>query len=326
MLKEFKEEFRIVFANLRRVIKGAVLVLLGLYLASGIYIVEANEAGVLLRFGKLAPETIKPGIHYRLPWPVDKVETVSIRKVNRMEAGFWPGDSSTEITELLPYCVTGDKNIIHTHYIIQYRIGDPAAYLFNSLEPEWMMRKMADNIILEEIASRAVDPVLTSAKHEIAIALRNSLQKAVKERGLGITVESVETREIRPPSMVIDSFKEVTDAKEEKSTLTHRAQEENYRIKSNAGGKAQRAVQEAKAFKSRRIDAAEGESERFLSLYREYEKAPETTRRRLFLDMAEKMLPEVKLYVLATDAQGRPSRIKLIKGAMPTRPILNLED
>jgi len=326
MLREFKEEFRIVFANLDRLIKAAVLILVGLYLASGVYIVEANEAGVLLRFGKLWPETIKPGIHYRLPWPVDNVKTVSIRQVKRMEAGFWPGDPSAEITELLSYCVTGDKNIIHTHYIIQYRIGDPAAYLFGSIDPERTMRKTADSIILHEIAFRAVDPVLTSAKQEIEIAIRDKLQKAVKERGLGITVENVETREIKPPSMVIDSFKEVTDAKEEKSTLTHRAQEQSYRIISNAEGEAQKIIQEAKAYKFQRINSAEGESKRFLSLYREYEKAPETTRRRLFIDMVEKMLPKVKLYVLATDEKGRPTRIKLIRGAVPTRPILDLGD
>ncbi len=324
MFREFGEERRTVFADLDRIFKLVAVTLIVLYFVSGVYIIQASEEGVLQRFGKPQPDTIKPGIHYRFPWPVDKVNKVSIREVKRIEVGFWPDDPTATFAEMLPYCITGDKNIIHARMVVQYQIERPAAYLFNTSEPDVILRKLADSVIIDEIASRPVDPVLTTAKRELELAVHSKLQDAVRRAGIGITVKSIEIRQVEPPAMVIDAFKDVTNAKEEKSTVTHKAEEKKYRLISKAKAKARKIVEEAKAYKYQRISAAEGEAERFLSLYEKYRLASDLTRRRLFLDIIEEVLPRVKLYVLATDERGRPMRIKLIQGAMPTKPILDL--
>jgi len=324
VFKDFTEERHTVFANINRVFKLTVVALVALYFASGVYSIGASEAGVVRRFGKPTVATVKPGIHYRLPWPVDKIDKISIREVKRVEVGFWPTDPYAVFAEMLPYCITGDKNILHSRFVVQYRIEDPVAFLFDAVEPDIILRKLVDGIIIEEIATRPVDPVLTTGKREIELAIQERLQKEVAQMGIGIAVVSVETRKIEPPAMVIEAFKEVTNAREEKSTVTHQAEEEQYKLKSRAEADAKKVVEEAKAYKYQRISAAEGEAERFLSLYGKYRLAPELTRKRLFLDMMEQMLPNVKIYVLSTDARGRTLRLKLIQGAMPTRPILDL--
>lgn len=320
MLKEFKDEASVTFRNLPRIILVVIAGLLLLYLASGIYVVQANEVGLLRRFGALQKGTVKPGIHYRLPWPVEQVDRVKIREVKRIEVGFWP-ESEVWIGEgLIPYCITGDKNIIHNQFVIQYRITDPASYRFRSGDPERLFSGLANAMVLKVLAQRGVDPILTTGKREVELATRQALQAAIEKAGLGISIVSVETKIVEPPRMVIDAFKDIINAREEKSTAIHEAEDYHNRVLPKAKAEARKLIEEAEAYRFQRVAAAKGESERFLNLYARYRTAPEATRLRLFLNLVEEVLPKVKLYVLATDDKGRPMKLKLIRGILPTSP------
>jgi len=323
MLNEFQEEKLAVFRHLDRIVFVMVMILVLLYLASGTYVVQANEEGLIRRFGAVKKETIKPGIHYRIPWPVDRVDKVRIKEVKRIEIGFWPGAESGP-SIILPYCITGDHNIIHNRFVIQYRITDPIKYLFRTAKPELLLREFANAAIIEVVAQRSVDPVLTTGKREVELEVLKRLQAALDKEQLGISIASIETKSVTPPAMVSDAFKDVINAREEKSTLIHEA--DNYRNKllPEAKAEAKKIMEEGEAYRYKRVSAAKGESERFLSIYGKYKSAPSIMRHRMFLQTIEEILPRVKIYVLAKDAKGRPLKIKLLRGAFPTVPQLQL--
>jgi membrane protease subunit HflK len=310
-----------VFRNLDRILLAILGILFILYLASGIYVVQANEIGVLRRFGALKKELLKPGIHYSIPWPVDRVDKVRIKEVKRIEVGFWP-ESARGYSVILPYCITGDRNIIHNRFVIHYRVSDPARYLFQSAEPEGLLLEMANAVIIEVIAKRSVDPVLTVAKREVELEVMKSLQEALDQEGLGISIASIDTKLVEPPRTVIEAFKDVINAREEKSTMIHEAENYSNKVIPEAKAEAKRMLEEAEAYKFNRVNAAEGESERFLRLFGKYRSAPSVIRDRIFLQMVEEILPKTKIYILATDQRGRPVRIKLFRGAIPTLPQL----
>ncbi len=320
MLEDLKDEKRVVFKNLDRIVIIVAAILFVLYLFSGIYQVQANEQALVRRFGRFI-KIVNPGINYRIPWPIDSVDKIKIKQVKRIEVGFWP-QSGSGYTELLPYAITGDKNIIHNHYVVQYRITDPKQYLLSAELPDMIFKELANRVILEVVASQQVDPVLTTGKLQVEMDIKDALIESLEGSGLGISISSIETAMIEPPRTVTDAFKDVINAREQRTTSIHEA--ENYRNKvlPEANAVALNLTEQAESYKFARISAAEGESTRFLDLYEKYKTAPRVTRDRMFLEMLEQMLPNVKVVVLATDKQGRPLKVNLIQGTMPTVPQL----
>jgi membrane protease subunit HflK len=321
VLGEFAEEKRLVFRNLERIVGGVLLGLVALYLASGVYVVQANEEGLLRRFGILQPATVEPGIHYRIPWPVDRVDRVKIKEVKRIEVGFSPdGESARSV--ILPYCITSDRNIIHNRFVIQYRISDPAKYVFNCVDPEQLLQGFAWATIIKVVAARTVDTVLTTGKREVELEILGELQSLLDQQDTGISLSSVETKLVEPPRTVSEAFRDVINAREERSTLIHDA--ENYRNKVIPEAKARvtRIVEKSEAARFQRVSAAKGESSRFLGIHEKQIRAPEVIKQHMFLAMVERVLPRVKVLVLATDAEGKPIKVQLVRGALPTVPQL----
>lgn len=308
--------------RLDRIILMVVLGLIALWILSGIYIIQANQVGLIKRFGAYQPQLIQPGIHYHLPWPVDKVDRINTREVKGMEVGFYPSEDYYLYTVHLPYCITGDMNIIHNHYIIQYRISDPASYKFLHENPETLLNTMAESTIIKSIGARSVDPILTTSKREVAEEIRANLQQEIDNADLGVTIVSIDTRSVSPPENVKKSFQEVVSSQSEKSTTIHEAENEKNKIIPLAKTKANELKEAAKAYKFERISIAEGETDSFTKLLKEYRLSPETTSDRLFLQMIEKVLPGVKVIVLPTDSNGNPVKLKLFSGPMPTKPII----
>jgi membrane protease subunit HflK len=309
----FVRQHKDVFKNLDRIILAGLAVLILLYAASGIYVVEANQAAVLRRFGSVL-ETVGPGIHYRLPWPVDQVNKVSIRQVKTMNVGFSPNlqEKAREYTTITPYCLTGDQNIIHASFSIQYRISDPAKYLFKVNQPEAVLRNQANQVILTTIAQRGVDPLLTTGKRQLEMTIRKDLVEAIKDSDLGLSLVSIETRQIQPPDAVKDAFKDVINAREERSTAIHQANNYKNKVLPGAKAKAQGSLKKARSQAFAKVTAAQGESSRFSQLFKEYANAPRVTRERLFLELVDKALPRVKVYVTASDKKGNPVKLKLV--------------
>ncbi len=315
----FEQETKAVFRNLDRIVLLALCVLFLLYVASGVFVVEANEKAVVFRFGA-AGDVISPGIGYHWPWPIERVRKVNVKEVQRVEVGFWPDSGFRE--ELLRYCLTGDKNIIHNRYVIQYRIADPANYLSSARRVRELLVELAEATMLEVVASKQVDPILTTGKVKMEQAILKGLNEKLLELDVKLQIVGIERQSAEPPSLVKDAFQDVINAREEKRTQIHEADNYSNQEVPKAKGDADRMLQLARAYKFERVSSAKGESERFSKLYAEYKEAPEVTINRLFIEMAERTLPKTKIMVLATDQDGQPLRVKVLQAPIPTTPRL----
>jgi membrane protease subunit HflK len=313
------EQKKAVFRDLDRIILVVIGILFVLYLASGIFVVQANEKAVVFCFGKPV-EVINPGIGYHWPWPIEWVKKVNVKQVQRVEAGFSPQGDLRE--ELVPYCITGDRNIIHDRYVIQYRIAEPVNFLVRGAHVSEILVELTQATILETVAAKPVDLILTTGKSEMERSILEGLVRKLEELNLKIQIVGVERQSAEPPSMVKEAFQNVINAQEEMRTKTHEA--ENYRNQEIPKTKAEanQMRQEAETAKFERTSAAKGESERFIRLFREYKVAPNVTRRRLFIEMVEQVLPRAKVMVLATDKEGKPVRIRILQAPIPTSPEL----
>lgn len=320
MSLDFKEEKKQVLGGLDKLFWAVLAALFLLYLASGAFVVEANEQAVLFRFGEKQDSIIRPGIGYHWPWPVETVRKVNVREMQGIEVGFWPrsnfGDSMT------PYCITGDKNIIHNRYVIQYRIGDPANYLVRGARVKEMLHAVAQATLLEVVAGKKVAPVLTTGKNDMEREFRARLSEKLKDLNIAITIVGVERQAAEPPNLVKDAFQDVINAQEEKQTRIHEAENYENQELPRAKGDAERVRKEADGYKFRIVKMAEGDSDRFNKLHEQYLAAPEVTRHRLFIETLEKVLPRVRVMVLARDKNGEPIRVKVLQTPVPTFPRL----
>ena len=313
-----QEQGKAVFRDLDRIITVALGILFLLYLASGVFVVQANEKAVVFRCGK-AGEVISPGIGYHWPWPIEWVKKVNVKEVQRIEVGFSP---KGDLEELLPYCITGDRNIIHDRYVIQYRIAEPANFLTRGVSVREILMELAQATILETVAGKSVDLILTTGKSEMERSILEGLVQKLEELNLKIQIVGVERQSAEPPDLVKDAFQSVVNAREEMRTKIHEA--ENYQNQEipRAKAEANQMLQAAEAGKVERISSAKGESQRFLKLYNEYTQAPVVTRSRLLIEMVEQVLPRTKVVVLATDKEGKPVRMKMLQAPIPTTPII----
>ena len=312
----FLEQRKAVFRDLDRIIMVVLGILFLIYLASGIFVVQANEKAVVFCFGK-AGEVIGPGIGYHWPWPIEWVKKVNVKEVQRIEVGFSP---KGDLEEILPYCITGDRNIIHDRYVIQYRIAEPANFLARGARVREILIELAQATILETVAGKPVDLILTTGKSEMERSILEGLIHKLEELNLKIQIVGVERQSAEPPNLVKEAFQNVINAQEEMRTKIHEA--ENYQNQEipKAKAEANRMLQEAESYKVERTSSAKGESERFLKLYKEYKQAPGVTRSRLLIEMVEQVLPRTKIMVLATDKEGKPVRIKILQAPIPTTP------
>jgi len=317
----YKESRKEVFKGLDRIVLLVLGLLFIVYLASGVYVVEADEMGVIFRFGA-KDRVALPGIGYHFPWPVERVRTVNVKAVRSVEVGFWKAQGRDQ--RLTPYCITGDVNIIHNLYVIHYRVDaeDPANYYLRARRIREILVSNARAAIIEVIASRPVDEIITTAKTDMENAVRQVLQEKLHSLNIKLQIDSVDTREIQPPNQVRDAFDEVINAEQELTTQKHKANTEAIRIVHSAEAEAESTLQQARAYRTDRINSAQGEAERFMSLYEEYKKAPEIIGHRIFLESIEKILPRTRVMMVASDKEGRPLRVKIFQAPVPTSPRL----
>jgi membrane protease subunit HflK len=272
----------------------------GWYLGSGIFAVNADEQGVVRRFGALV-EHVGPGIHYRLPWPIDQVDVLKTTTVMKIGVGFTmpEGESQTlEGTELL----TGDTNILNIALVIQYVIRDPADYLFHVSDPQALVSAVAQAALTQTVVSMPVDEVLTTGRLAIQNNVRALSQATLDTYRSGVQITSANIMSITFDKAVASAFQEAANAMADREKVQNEAQAYANDQLPRARGEAHRTVTEAENYKQQRVAEATGTSKRFLSLLEEYEKAPDVTRQRVYLEAMERLLPKVKLYVI--DSQG----------------------
>ncbi len=286
-----------------KVILTAVGVLAVLFVFNtSFYSVEAGEVGVIQRFGKYVRKT-GSGLHFKLPWGIEKVSKVNVEYRYKEEFGFHTvqagitsrfetaHQSEFEKTSLM---LTGDLNSAVVEWSVQYNIKDPRSYLFNVRNPERTLRDMCESIMREIVGDRSVTEVLTMGREEINVAVRDQLQGVLDAYESGIKITQVICQNVLPPRDVKSSFDEVNTAQQEMSKIENQARAEFNRVIPKARGNAQKMINEAEGYKQQRINRAAGDVARFRSILTEYQKAPEITRQRIYLETMAKILPKIK--------------------------------
>lgn len=305
-------ERELLAAKLRKAASFGLVLLVLLYLVSGGFKVEAEEAGVRWRFGEYL-DTVGPGMHLGLPWPMDRVKKVNIRSARRILVGFSKeAKPEQDSLPIKPYCLTGDTNILHATFALQYRVSDPYEYLHAASDPEALLLQLADAVILEEVSNRSVDALLITEKNLLASKIREKLQKKADNYQLGLTLLSVDTRQIQPPAQVQAAFQQVITAREQKSTHIFKAKDYGNAIAPKARGQARSMVEKAHAEKNRTVSRARGLAERFNKIYPMYASNPKITRDRLFLEMAKTAFADVKVIVL-DENNGGPVKLRMMR-------------
>ncbi len=277
------------------------LLLLG-WLASGFYTVDSEELAVVKRFGAITDRGVPSGFHWRLPWPIEthqKFETTTVYKmgIGMITRDFLRGIPSPEELSLW---LTGDTNILAVKIMIQYTVIDVASYLNRMEGAQFLMARVAEAALTDALGGMGVDDALTVGRPEITRLVREQTQRRLDEMGLGIAVSSVNLLSVDPPSQVIDVFRDVSNAAADRERIMNEANGYANSVIPRARGEATWIEERARAERDARIAGAQGESSRFLAVLEEYRKIPDATRRRLWLETMETVLPRVQKYVVDT--------------------------
>lgn len=277
------------------------IILLGLLaILTSVYQVPANSNAVVLRFGKYHT-TVDRGLRLKLPFGIDKSFIVPVRRQLKMEFGFGTAEATNEF-QFAPRSVqaeemsmiTGDRNAALVEWVVQYRISDAKSYLFQVRNPELTLRDASESVMREAVGDRTVDEVITIGRQGIEIEVLEKLQRLVDDYRLGFSITQVQLKNINPPRAVQASFNEVNKAQQDRDSMVNRAKGEYNKKVPRTRGVADQKIAEAEGQATQRVNEATGDAERFLALFREYQKAPDITRERLYLERMQNVLPQIK--------------------------------
>ncbi len=281
-----------------------VIVVLG-WFASGFYIVDASSRGIVMRFGEYRITT-DPGPNWRWPWPIEKHEVVNISKVRTVEVGYRNTVKSKQPQESL--MLTDDENIIDIQFAVQYILKDPKAFLFNNYseedDKEDLVRQAAETAIRQVVGKNKMDYVLYEGRSEIADNAGQLMQQILDRYDTGIAVSKVTMQNAQPPEQVQAAFDDAVKAGQDRERQKNEGQAYANDILPKARGAASRLMAEANGYQQRIIAAAEGEASRFKQVLAEYEKAPQVTRERLYLDMMQQVLANTSKVIVDQKAGG----------------------
>ena len=288
----------------RWLIIGALLVAFTLWIASGIYVVQAGEEGVVQTFGAFTGVTT-PGLNYHLPAPFQTATIVNVESIRRAEIGFrseGQRDREDVLSEAL--MLTADENIVQVELLVQYRVADSAGYLFNVQDPVDVLRTSAEVGLRGTVGQMTIDDVITEQRALVQDNTRVFLTQMMEDYGTGIQITDVRLQVADPPEEVRDAFQEVVRALADKERLINVAQAYQNDIVPRARGDKQRLIEEASAFADQRILLAEGDAQRFLAVLKAYQTAPDITRERMHIEALEGILDDVGLILLDAEAVG----------------------
>jgi len=278
--------------------------------SSTMYKVDTEETGVVLRFGKFSKFS-NPGLHFKMPFGVDRVYLVPTGRVLKEEFGYrtvTPGVRTTYNKRGLEeesLTLTGDLNVSDVEWIVQFQVADPFKYIFKIKDPIGTIRDIAEAMVRKTIGDADVTQVLTTDRAALADKIQQSLQATLKQYDIGVRIVTVKFQDVNPPDAVKDAFNEVNEAEQQKESLIFQAREQYNREVPKARVEAKRNLQEAQGYAVERINKARGETNRFTALLAEYKKAPIVTRRRIQIETLEQVLPNLdEIYVMDNSADG----------------------
>lgn len=310
---------------------AAVLIAIALiaWLASGFYTVDEGWRGVVTRFGKHVATT-DPGPHWHLPYPISTVQRVHVDERRSINIGFENMGSSSRSVPTEALMLTQDENIVSVQMTVQYQVGDPATYLFNFVDPRQTLKEITESAVREVVGKRTIDDVLATedlgtvgdsgggtadntktaqvavqASGDIAAATRKLVEDIVKRYNVGVQIETVNIQKIQPPDQVQDAFYDAIKAREDKARLINEAEAYRNEILPKAQGQAARIKEDAQGYKAQVVADAQGDTSRFSQLATEYEKAPDVTRERLYLETMQDVLSASGKVLVGSDS-GKP--------------------
>jgi len=283
------KDFRPPNINFKTIIGVVVAILLVIFLFSSYFTVDTDEVGVVLRFGKFV-RTVDPGLNFKLPFGIEQVYKVPVERQLKLELGFRttkPGirtEYSSRKYQEESLMLTGDLNAAEVEWIVQYRIKDPYKFLFRVRNSVGTFRDINEAVMREVVGDRTVDEVLTVGRQEIASTVTVKVQELCDQYETGIKVEQVVLQDVNPPESVKPAFNEVNEAQQEREKLINQALSEYNKVIPRARGEAERTIEKAKGYALERVNNARGEASKFDSVFKEYMKAKEVTRQRIYLE------------------------------------------
>jgi membrane protease subunit HflK len=313
LLRRGQDRFRRVlppggFGNRRWIAIGA-LIIVGGWVASGIYTVDPDQVGVVLRFGAYN-RTTEPGLNYHLPGPIEKVLTPSVTRVNRTEIGYRGAEGSGirgAVTHQVPeeaLMLTGDENIVDINFTVFWVIKDAKAYLFNIRGPDATVKSAAESAMREVIGETPIAQALAEGRGKIETDTHSLLQGILDAYGAGVVVTQLQLLKVDPPGPVIDAFRDVQRALADRERLRNEAEAYRNDIVPKARGAAQAIKQEAEAYRQEIIARAQGDADRFNSVYRAFTAARDVTLERLYLETMEEVLRNSHKVIIDKSAEG----------------------
>ena len=281
-------------ARLAPIVVGLALLA---WLASGIYIVNPGEQGVVRHFGREVART-EPGLRYHLPAPIQQADVVNLQAVRRAEIGFrTQNDQPVRVTnEAL--MLTGDENIVDLQLIVQYRVRDPSLYLFRLRDPEQTLRAATEVAIRSVVGNATIDDILTVGRGQAQDQALQYLQTLMDEYQSGLLVTEVKLQVVDPPDQVKDAFNEVVRAREDRERQQNEAEAYREDIVPKARGEAEQTIRAAEAYEEERVLQAQGDVARFNAVLQEYRRGRDVTRERLYLETVERVLAKVRKVVI----------------------------
>lgn len=289
-----------------------IIVLQGVY--ASFFKITPSEVGVILRLGEYS-RTTPPGLHFKIPY-IDKLYKVDVENIRKEEFGFrsrFPGQKTTfdrRGYDMESLMLTADKNVINVAWIVQYRVADPYAFLFKVADVRQAIRDISESVTRRIVGNMDFDYVLSnrdllagSVKEELQSELDGLFPKGMS----GVDIGTVQFQDINPPDQVKPAFNEVNEADQDMKRLVNEAQETYNRVIPKASGDAKKIIEEAYGYQAKRINNAKGETQRFLDILKEYQNAPDVTRKRMYLETMKDILPNVEsVYVIDKNNQQAP--------------------
>lgn len=306
---------------------------LGITLFTAFYTVPADSEAVVLRFGRYL-KTETPGLKFKLPLGVDEVFVVPVQRQMKVEFGFgteggtnaaqnaaslYPRREAQLIMQEEKDMVTGDLNSAWVEWVVQYHVGDPKNYLFDVRNPEMTLRHAAESVMREVVGDRTVDEVLTIGRQKMEIECLAKMQQLMDHYRIGFKIDQVQLKNVNPPTPVKDSFDEVNRAEAEKEQTVNEARKEYNSVVPKAEGEAKQKISAAEGYALKRQNEAEGDANRFSAIFKEYQKAPEVTKRRLYLETLGEVLPGVGKTVILDDEAAQVLPLLNLEGKGETR-------
>ena len=286
----------------KKVLLGVVIGVIAIGALTCFYTVDDKQQAVVTTFGKVTDVT-GAGLHFKAPFGIQNVQTVDVNVYQKIELGYSSDGAVVNRSESM--MITGDYNIVNVDFFVEYKISDPVQYLYSSNAPELILRNLIQSQIRNVVGSSSVDSVLTDGKENIQMQVKELVTQILEEYDIGLTLVDVRIQDAEPPTQaVIEAFKAVETAKQQKETVINDANAYKNAQPPQADAKADQLLQNAEYLKEKRINEAKEQLAMFMAMYEEYKLNPEVTKSRMYYETISKIFPELKIYINTGDSAG----------------------